>query len=126
MGPVMDYKAPDQNLAKTYWRPIKDIDKAVDELRTSIRQQSMLDFLAYFFRMRETCGSDCRDVSRARRDAGRREIPPSKAEPRPDKSGSYRSSYSISSRRPSVLSEEMRDFFARTNKRGRLPMVIWV
>ena len=49
MGPVMDYKAPDQNLAKTYWRPIKDIDKAVDELRTSIRQQSTLDFLAYFF-----------------------------------------------------------------------------
>ena len=45
----MDYKAPDQNLAKTYWRPIKDIDKAVDELRTSIRQQSTLDFLAYFF-----------------------------------------------------------------------------
>jgi hypothetical protein len=49
MVPVMDYKVPDQNLAKTYWRPIKDIDKAVDELRTSIRQQSTLDFLAYYF-----------------------------------------------------------------------------
>jgi sensor histidine kinase regulating citrate/malate metabolism len=46
---IMDHKAPDQSVAKTYWRSIKDIDKAVDELRTSIRQQSTLDFLAYFF-----------------------------------------------------------------------------
>jgi hypothetical protein len=49
MGPVMDSKAPNQKLAKTYWRPIKDIDKGMNELRTSVQQQSTLDFLAYFF-----------------------------------------------------------------------------